>query len=624
MEDLSGRSFGVYRIVEPLGRGGMASVYKAYQPAVDRHVALKVLPSHLAQDPEFLARFEQEAKVLAKLQHPHILPVHDFGESDGFTYIVMPFIKTGTLAAVLTGQPLGFDQIKRVITQVGDALDCAHAQGLVHRDVKPSNILLDERGNCLLADFGIAKILEGADTLTATGSLIGTPQYMSPEQGMGKPIDGRSDIYSLGVVLYEMATGQVPFEAETPLAVVVKHIRDPLPVPSRVNPDIPEPLQRMIFRAMHKEPSERFPTASAMVEAMSTMTVAPPQPAELTATVPIGGVPPLPTAATDGSRGVDDVTVPIAVRDGAAKPAMAQDAAATTATPVACSDQPAVATGETSGMRRPVAIGAAALVVLALLFFFMRGGDSGTELTQALNHTTSGLSEAASASAGDRTPPVEGAVAEPADTTTPASSTSNPQPDPDPGSTTEDTPATAATGELLISVDRPSSVTVDTDAAAAIERESALLSAVARAEENRLRRDAEAAARDPFPDQGDGTFLDRQTGLLWTATSSPRQGNDGWLWTNADAYCEGLTLGSTSNWQLPSREELDPVLQRLDPARYPWGLSLWSASRPFGEANRLWVTNSPLSAPEWSSAVRDASARRLTHRAVCVAHPGPR
>ena len=161
----------------------MASVYKAYQPAVDRHVALKVLPSHLAQDPEFLARFEQEAKVLAKLQHPHILPVHDFGESDGLTYIVMPFIKTGTLAAVLTGQPLGFDQIKRVITQVGDALDCAHAQELVHRDVKPSNILLDERGNCLLADFGIAKILEGADTLTATGSLIGTPKYRSPNRG---------------------------------------------------------------------------------------------------------------------------------------------------------------------------------------------------------------------------------------------------------------------------------------------------------------------------------------------------------------------------------------------------------------------------------------------------------
>ena len=138
LEDLSGRSFGVYRIVGPVGAGGMASVYKAYQPAVDRHVALKILPSHLAQDREFLRRFEREAKVLAKLQHPHMLPVHDFGESGGFTYIVMPFIKTGTLADTMTGQPLSFDQIQRVIMQVCDALDCAHTQGLVHRDVKPT------------------------------------------------------------------------------------------------------------------------------------------------------------------------------------------------------------------------------------------------------------------------------------------------------------------------------------------------------------------------------------------------------------------------------------------------------------------------------------------------------
>ena len=601
MEDLSGRSFGVYRIVEPLGQGGMAAVYKAYQPAVDRHVALKILPSHLAQDPEFLARFEQEAKVLAKLQHPHILPVHDFGESDGFTYIVMPFIKTGTLAATLTGQPLPFDQIKRVITQVGDALDCAHAQGLVHRDVKPSNILLDERGNCLLADFGIAKILEGTDTLTATGSLIGTPKYMSPEQGLGDPVDGRSDIYSLGVVLYEMATGQVPFEAETPLAIVVKHIRDPLPVPTQVNPDIPQPLQRMIFRAMHKEPSERFPTASAMVEAMSTMTIAPPQPADSEATVTIGGVSPLPTAATAAS--------------------------------IVHSDQPTVATGDTASMRRPVAIGAAALVVLALLFFLIRWVAPEPEPTQTLNPPAPEIGDATSAAPGEGTPRPEAAVAEPADATTPASSTSPSQSDPDAGGTTDGTAADAAIGEPLISVDTPSPVTVDgdavgrvqpgvrTDAAAAIERENVLLSAVARAEEDRLRRDADAAARDPFPDQGNGSFLDRQTGFLWTAISSPEQGNDGLLWTNANAYCEGLTLGGASDWQLPSREELDPVLQRLDPTRYPWGLSLWSASRPFGESNRLWVTNSPLYAPEWSSAVQDVSSIRLTHRAVCVARP---
>lgn len=671
MEDLSGRSFGVYRIVEPLGRGGMASVYKAYQPAVDRYVALKVLPSHLAQDPEFLARFKQEAKVLAQLQHPHILPVHDFGESDGFTYIVMPFIKTGTLAATLTGHPQPFDQIKRVITQIGDALDCAHAQGLVHRDVKPSNILLDERGNCLLADFGIAKILEGADTLTATGGLIGTPKYMSPEQGLGNAIDGRSDVYSLGVVLYEMATGQVPFDAETPLAVVVKHIRDPLPVPSLVNPDIPEPLQRMIFRAMHKEPSERFATAGAMVAAMSAMTIVPaPSPAEPAVTVPMDGIP-LPTVAMDGSGGVDDVTVPNTVATGAAPPAMAHDAAAATTTGVAHSDQPAVATGETSGMRRPVAIGAAALVVLALLFWvmqadFMQGDDPSPAQTQTLDQTTPQIGDTASAS-GDPSPASEPAGTQPANPTPPASTA---QPDaaiavaggaPDPA------PATAATGELLISVDTPSSVTVDGNAVGRFEagvpqpitvpvgqhlviasaedgatRVQAVvdlsdgarqvvvlelaadvgrLAAMADAEENRRRRDAAAAARDPFPDQGDGIFLDRQIGLRWTASSTPTRGPAGLLWTDANSYCESLSLGDASDWRLPTRDELDSVLQRLDPGRYPWGLTLWSADRPFGEANRLWVTNSPLYAPEWSTAVRDASARRLTHRAICVASP---
>jgi serine/threonine protein kinase len=249
----------------------MAAVYKAYQPAVDRHVALKVLPRHFAQDREFLKRFEQEATILAGLQHPHILPVHDYGDSDGFTFIVMPFIKTGTLADAIDEHPLPLEQITRVITQVGDALDYAHARGLVHRDVKPSNILIDERGNCLLADFGIAKILEGADKLTATGGLIGTPKYMSPEQGMGQAVDGRSDLYSLGVVLYEMATGRVPYEAETPIAVVIKHIRDPLPLPRAINPDMPEALERVILRSIHKEPAERFGSAAAMVEAIEAL-----------------------------------------------------------------------------------------------------------------------------------------------------------------------------------------------------------------------------------------------------------------------------------------------------------------------------------------------------------------
>ena len=400
---------------------------------------------------------------------------------------------------------------------------------------------------------------------------------------MGDPIDPRSDIYSLGVVLYEMATGQVPFEAETPMAVVVKHIRDPLPAPSRVNPDVPGSLQGLIFRAMHKERSQRFPTASAMVEAMSAMTVPPLKPADSAATVTIGGVPPNPARTMPH----DDAAV------GAAH-----------------SDPPTLATGQAPGLRRLMAIGAAALVVLTLLFVFMRWNSPETDLTRAPSDTTPHIIET-TAPAGVRPPRSEGMGAEPANATTPASSTAPRQPNPDTG--IRRAPATAVTGALLTSEDTPSSVT--------IARETALLSAVARAEEDRRRRDADASARDPFPDQGDGTFVDRQTGFLWTASSSPRQGNDGVLWTHANTYCVGLTLGGRSNWQLPSREELDPVLQRLDPARYPWGLSLWSTSRPFGESNRLWVTNSPLYAPEWSSAVRDASARRLTHRAVCVARP---
>jgi serine/threonine protein kinase len=268
LEDLTGKQLGSYRIVAPLGEGGMAIVYKAYQAGMDRYVALKILPRYFASDPQFSGRFEQEAKVLARLLHPHILPVHDYGEVDGYTYIVMPFVESGTLADLLEGDPLPLTQIRRIIAQVGDALDYAHSQGVIHRDVKPSNILVDQRGNCLLTDFGIAKMVEGSIHFTRTGGIVGTPAYMSPEQIQGEGLDGRSDVYSLGIVLYEMATGRPPYRAETPPAIFVKHLHDPLPPPRTLNPALPEATERVILKALAKKREDRYATAGDMVQAL--------------------------------------------------------------------------------------------------------------------------------------------------------------------------------------------------------------------------------------------------------------------------------------------------------------------------------------------------------------------
>jgi serine/threonine protein kinase len=268
LEDLTGKQLGSYRVVAPLGEGGMAIVYKAYQAGMDRYVALKILPRYFASDPQFSGRFEQEAKVLARLLHPHILPVHDYGEVDGYTYIVMPFVESGTLADLLEGDPLPLTQIRRIIAQVGDALDYAHSQGVIHRDVKPSNILVDQRGNCLLTDFGIAKMVEGSIHFTRTGGIVGTPAYMSPEQIQGEGLDGRSDVYSLGIVLYEMATGRPPYRAETPPAIFVKHLHDPLPPPRTLNPALPEATERVILKALAKKREDRYATAGDMVQAL--------------------------------------------------------------------------------------------------------------------------------------------------------------------------------------------------------------------------------------------------------------------------------------------------------------------------------------------------------------------
>ena len=268
MEDLTGKQFGHYQIVAPLGEGGMAAVYKAYQPSMERHVAVKVLPRHMSTSEEFVNRFRREAKLLAQLQHPHILPVFDYGEADGYPYIVMPFINSGTLADLLRKQQLSLPEVRRIMIQLGDALGYAHARGMIHRDIKSSNVLIDERGNCLLTDFGLARMSESATQITSSGAVMGTPAYMSPEQGTGANIDHRSDLYSLGVILYEMVTGRVPYTAETPIAIVFKHIQDPLPSARKLNPNLPEAVELVLLKLLAKNPTDRYQKAEDFVQAI--------------------------------------------------------------------------------------------------------------------------------------------------------------------------------------------------------------------------------------------------------------------------------------------------------------------------------------------------------------------
>lgn len=264
-----GQMLGPYRIINQIGRGGMATVYKAYQPSVDRYVAIKVLPTQLAESKEFATRFQQEARIIAKLEHPHILPVFDYGESDGVSYFVMRYMDAGTLKEkMIEGRPLPLNDIDRLFTQLAEALSYAHSRGIVHRDLKPANVLIDSHGNVFLTDFGIAKLLESASPrLTQTDAIMGTPAYISPEQAQGHPVDQRSDIYSLGIILYEMVTGSVPFTAETPLAVLFKHISDPLPPPSLVKPDIPPVIEQVVLKALAKDPRDRFATAAEFAAA---------------------------------------------------------------------------------------------------------------------------------------------------------------------------------------------------------------------------------------------------------------------------------------------------------------------------------------------------------------------
>ncbi len=257
-DDLIGARIGHYSIQEPLGQGGMARVYKGYQEHLDRLVAIKVLPSYYAADQNFVDRFKREAQAMARLSHPNIITVHDAGEQDGRLYIVMAYMSGGTLKGRMDHQ-MGLPEVLPVVHQIADALHYAHERSIIHRDVKPVNVLLDGDGRAVLSDFGIAKVMESAEHhLTRPGAGVGTPEYMSPEQCRGGKVDPRSDIYALGVMIYEMLTGRTPFQADNYTALAHAHIYEPVPPPTLFNPRIAPAVQAVILRALAKEPAHRF------------------------------------------------------------------------------------------------------------------------------------------------------------------------------------------------------------------------------------------------------------------------------------------------------------------------------------------------------------------------------
>ncbi|HMK08685.1 MAG TPA: serine/threonine-protein kinase [Anaerolineales bacterium] len=269
MNGLIGRTVGRYRILNQIGQGGMSSVFRAVDLADGRAVAVKVLSPHIAHEEPFQARFEREILLLVQLQHPNIIPILDFGTADGVAFIVMPFMAHGTLHDRLKQGPLDPLQGGRIVDQLASALTLAHENGVVHRDVKPSNVLMDENDNALLSDFSFARPQDASQNLTGS-ALIGTPAYMSPEQCRGEPIDARSDQYSFGVLLFQITTGYLPFEGDTPMATALKHVNTPLPLPRQINPNLPEGIERILIRALAKDPALRFDSVAALNQAFQT------------------------------------------------------------------------------------------------------------------------------------------------------------------------------------------------------------------------------------------------------------------------------------------------------------------------------------------------------------------
>jgi serine/threonine-protein kinase len=272
LQDLTGRTLGQYELRELLGMGGMGAVYRGYQASLKREVAVKVITPQAAQQPDYVQRFTREAEIAATLEHSHIVPIYDYGTQQQISYVVMRLLTGGSLDDRFrhrdhTGRALpSFGETAQVIRQVAGALDYAHGKGVIHRDVKPSNVMFDQQGSAYLVDFGIAKLLYSTVSLTGTGVAMGTPLYMSPEQWRAEDLTPAADQYALGVMAYALVTGQPPFDAPTPFALMHKHLNE-TPIPAqRVRPDLPPALGAVLARVLAKAPADRFPTSSAFAE----------------------------------------------------------------------------------------------------------------------------------------------------------------------------------------------------------------------------------------------------------------------------------------------------------------------------------------------------------------------
>jgi serine/threonine protein kinase len=289
-----------YEIIEELGRGGMAMVYRARDRHLEREVAIKVLPFSLAFDSEFVERFQREARTAAQLEHPNIIPIYRVGRAGRVIYFVMKFLRGGSLSMVLGERKrLSPPEIRRLLVEAGSALGYAAQRGIVHRDIKPDNIMFDEFGQCLLTDFGIAKAASG-QRLTGTGMSIGTPHYMSPEQARAQGIDGRSDIYSLGVVAYQALTGTVPYDGDDSFSIGYKHITEPVPTPQLITAD-ERRLFEVIKRMLMKDPNDRYQSCEELVASIQGQPIAAPGSVRASLAVAVGaGGPSVPSPALGG------------------------------------------------------------------------------------------------------------------------------------------------------------------------------------------------------------------------------------------------------------------------------------------------------------------------------------